>query len=108
MEEQIAAQIYLSGNYNNIKLLILNIIKQTENHDIEKIIEIYSKILDRKIIVAHIKTSIGLKNELKEKITNFVQNQYKTSKIIFYFEIDSQTRNGIEIKVGDDILNFNF
>jgi F0F1-type ATP synthase delta subunit len=107
MEEKIAAKLFLFNNQFDIKLLVLKIVKEIQGQDIEKVIDIYTKMSKGEILVAHIKTSIELNVENQDKIRQYIQNKYTKKNIVFYYETDVNTHNGIEVTIGDDTMSFN-
>jgi len=97
-------EIFRSEKDELVKML--EIIDLSKDSDIQKVIEIYKKIKAGEIKIATVITSVELTKTQTTTITKKLKEEFK-DELIFMFKIDKNIKGGIEIRVGDLLVELN-
>lgn len=108
-EKEIAARIYLkSGDVNDPVELLLEVLSLAESANKASVLETYKTLKSGELVATHVITSVELTNEQKSQLEKKVAAKFSEKNLVFVFSVDKQVKHGIEIKVGDDLVDFNF
>lgn len=106
MSKQTAAELYLMSKNKSIDqtLLILNILKLTQNQDITKILEFYSQMQTGIIKVVQVESASTMSSALKKSVEKIIEEKIGTNSIILY-EVTPAIIGGLRIKIDDNMLD---
>ena len=103
---KIAAQLTVMDDLKIDPMLgILKILELTGKADINKVIAFYQEIKSGKLKVAVVKSALDLKQAEKDRINKYLLDNI-TGKLVIIFLTDPELREGLVVKVGDDLIQF--
>jgi F0F1-type ATP synthase delta subunit len=106
MEKEIAAQLSVLEDLKSDPVLgILKILELAGKADVAAVIKYYLEIKSGVFKVAVVKSAIALSQAEKERISSYLKQQF-TDALVTVFQIEPGLREGIQIKVGDDLILF--
>lgn len=107
MEKQIAAKLHtLRSEISDDTLWMVSVLELVEGANLSVIVKTLAKIQSGKVTVVKVSSSIELSEEQQSSIQSKVSAQFKDTKLVFNFMVDKATDNGLQIKVGDNLIDF--
>lgn len=108
-EINIAAQIYaLSKEKANSELFLLEVLKLTKHADIAKVLEYYRQLVEKQLTLVTVISSIELSKDQKKIISSKLALKLPQEKMAFSYQVKQGFSKAIEIRVGDDLIEFSF
>lgn len=102
----IAAKLYsLRKLHKDDNLWLLHAYRFLKEGKIEEILESYKKILNGEIKIVYITSSIKLNDQQTKKIEDSIYKEFPNQDFAFNYSFDKDVKNGIEIKIGDNLIN---
>ncbi len=108
-ELNIAAQIYaLAKEKANAEVFLLEVLKLTKHADISKVLEYYQQLLENQLTLVTVTSSLELSKDQKNVIKSKLDIKLAPQKLAFSYQVKQGYTKAIEIRVGDDLIEFSF
>ena len=105
-EQVIAARLFqLKERTTDVINLVIETERLIRGEDVELIMKNYRDILSKDLIIVMVVSALELKQEEKDKITNFVTKSFSDRKLVFLFDVEKSAK-GLTISIADDIIDF--
>ena len=109
MEKELAAQLYiLQKSSQDQTAWLLQALSLTKQADPAAILKEYLAIKQGSLKIAQVTTSVALSAEQEKMVRSKVQERFKQEDIVYVFSVNPRVENGIQIRVGDNMLDFSF
>ena len=96
------------GNLDDVIKKFAELLRKDKRlRDVDDIIKKFDDICNKEngVIEAEIITKESLKNDLKDRLREFIKDRYRAKKVILKNRTDENIKGGIIIKVNDEILD---
>lgn len=106
MDKLLAAKLHkLKLHTKDETLWLLSSFKiLSEVKDINSVINNYKNIISGKLKVVEIISSLELEKQQKDKLESRIKSEFKNLELVFIFNINEKIAKGIQITVGDDLV----
>ncbi len=90
-----------------VKLFVALLVKKRMIRKSDEIIEAYRKLdlTAHGITEAHVSSAQPLTKEAKEKIIEYIQEEYGTKKVVLDKKIDESLIGGMKLRIGDEVTD---
>ncbi len=106
-ELEIAAQLSVLADLDQ-SAAFLNMQIILGNADAKKVLAAYEQIKTGKVKVVKVVTSIELTSEQKQQLQKKLTDKFSKDSLVFAYVVDASVAYGIEISLGDDLIEFSF
>jgi F0F1-type ATP synthase delta subunit len=102
-----AAQISVLDSSDQVELF-LKLQQITSGADLNKVSAAYERIKSGKVRVVKVTTSLALTEEQSKKLQEKLNAKLKGDELAFAYVVDPAIPQGIEIRIGDDLIEFSY
>jgi F0F1-type ATP synthase delta subunit len=106
-ELEIAAQLFVLQGLDQVSAF-LKMQEVLGTADPAKVMAAYEKIKAGKVKVVKVATSLALSEQQKQQMVQKLRTKFSKDELVFAYVVDSSIAYGIEIKIGDDLIEFSF
>jgi len=102
----VAKLIEIFSSEKDELLRLLKVLDLTKGSKFEEIIEVYNKVKNKEIEIVQVRSSVKLSADQRKALEKKLTTQFNRELIFNYIE-DQGVVGGLEIRVGDTMINLN-
>ena len=89
-------------------LLIMQVLLEVKGLSLDKVMEQYQRIKAGEVKVVKVTTSVALAEQQRSLLEVKITQKFPTTELAFAYVTRAEQNYGIEIRIGDDLIEFSF